>query len=545
MSRMLSSTPQPVAPRLWPWLLTASIALCSSALAQETPTTSVPRTNVLIFYVDDVGMDQIRGYDDLNFYDPQDGGYPYAYTPNIDSLIANGVRFSQARACPKCSPSRAALMSGRYPFRTGVGSIVAGPLGQPGKDTTSPSFLEFGMRPRTREFSLGHLAGMVGIDNGLFGKLHLQLGRVDGGTGDDYATHVLGFEEFRGTLRNLDNPPRPPGATTQSSFTYYYWIENGIRETIGTEQDPQGGEYATFRQHRRAADWLREDASEPFLALVCSSDAHGPFQWAPAEGGSAHGFGSNAIDGDSPPIHSNTRYRAKVEALDWCIGNVLDALTPDVRERTLVMFMADNGSSDLAFQPATVEARYPFGHPLWFPGEEVKQFSVAPYDPERLKGTGYEGGVRIPLVVSGALVKNPGRTINALVDMVDIFATVQDLYDVEDQDIPVDYTSDSISFLPLLRGAPDSTHARQFSHGAFFDPNGVGESSTDESQYYLRQLPSGEVWKIIQQRDPQTGSLMPDEFYEISNDPLELTNLGTTHPQYAALRQEFDDLLDS
>ena len=142
-------------------------------------------------------------------------------------------------------------------------------------------------------------------------------------------------------------------------------------------------------------------------------------------------------------------------------------------------------------------------------------------------------------------MKDPGRTIRALVDLVDVFDTVREIYAIPPGLIPVDHTIDSVSFLPLLRGAPDSAHPRTFSHGAFFDPNGIGEPTTDEAQYYLRLAPSGNIWKLIQRRDPATGNLLTDEFYNVGTDPLELFDLGTTHPEYAATRQAFDDLLNS
>ena len=527
-------------------LLFALAWLSTNEAGAQNPGNTHP-SNVLIFYMDDIGLDQLRGYDDINEYDPADGGYPYSYTPHIDALMTDGVRFTQARACPNCSPSRASMMSGRYPFRTGVGTIIAGELGQPGKDSTSANFLEFASRPRPKEFCIGHLCDASGYASGLFGKLHLQLGAIDGGSGDDYARHVLGFDTFRGTLRNLDNPPRPPGATTASSFTYYYWIEDGVRQTVGTQADPFSGEWATFHEHRRAAEWLSDEAQEPFVAIIASSDAHGPFQWPPTDDGVGHGFGLDPTDGDNAPFHINTRYRAKVETVDAAIGTVLSALSPSVRANTTIMVMADNGSSGLAFEPTSAEVRYPYGHPLWFPGEEVKSFDTAPYNAERLKGSAYEGGVRVPLIVSGPLVKHPGRSSHVLVDMVDIFETLRAIMEVAPNDVLAAGTLDGVSFLPILRGALDADHARVFSHGGFFHPNGVGLATLEqESQFYIRTDPvSGELWKVLQQRDPATGQPLPDEFFNLSLDPLETNNLGTAHAEYATTRAAFDVLLGS
>ena len=120
--------------------------------------------NFVVILIDDVGIDQLACYDDQNHYtDPL--GYPYANTPNIDALASGGVRFNQCRAMPVCSPTRACVLSGRYPFRTGVGSGLVRNL--------SPDFVEFGVQPAPRETILPRVLGEVGYSSAAVGKLLL------------------------------------------------------------------------------------------------------------------------------------------------------------------------------------------------------------------------------------------------------------------------------------------------------------------------------------------------------------------------------------
>ena len=212
----------PHAPRRAPRLVVASALLAVSlghapAAASPVPACDDPQGaaeppgasphNFLVLLLDDVGLEQLRAYDDVNLYRTADNDYPYAHTPTIDRLAASGVRFDRFRAHPMCSPSRAALQSGTYALRNGCRTVVRGP-GQ----RIDESY-EFSVPPQPDVTTLAELLGPRGYATGLFGKLHLALEEDDCGegcgTGDDYAVSVLGYDAFRGVPRNANTPPVP------------------------------------------------------------------------------------------------------------------------------------------------------------------------------------------------------------------------------------------------------------------------------------------------------------------------------------------------
>lgn len=511
--------------------------------------------NFLVIFIDDLGLDQLAVYDDVNAYRTIRNDYPYARTPNLDRLATRGVRFNQARAYPICSPSRAALQSGQYGLRTGCGSLVRGVTqGEdcqlPPPDACVVPNFEFSVPPQPVVTTLPRMLKPKGYSTGMFGKVHLHLEEGDCGpgcgTGDDYPRSVLGYDTFRGVARNPNTPPVPPNdicmkAIREVAFTYYYWIEDGVRTVVsGPESSPCGGTYLTEKQRRRTQHWIRFGADEPFLAQWNTSDIHGPYQWPPAllDGEATHGFGATPPDEGMGVRFQNTRVRAKIEYLDGAIGRLLQNINSDVLARTTIMIMGDNGTQASLHGVQAGEARYPKEHPSHSPGDEAAGFSMAPYDVGHFKRTSYEQGVRVPLIVSGHAVRQGGRTSEALVDVTDVFETLRELVTPRASYVPAG--GDSISFADILRGEPDEDHARQFSHAARRVPNGFGMPVVTENAYYLRRGTDGNLWKIVQQR--MNRNQLPDEFYNVSVDPLETKDLGTGHPEYAQTRADFDAL---
>ena len=166
---------------------------------------------------------------------------------------------------------------------------------------------------------------------------------------------------------------------------------------------------------------------------------------------------------------------------------------------------------------------------------------MAPYDPAHMKGSPYEQGVRVPLIVAGAGVVDPGRVSNALVDVTDVFETIHEL--VADPQAYEPLAPDGISFAGILRGEPDASHARRSSHGAHVIPNGVGAPIETEASFYLRLDDRGRSWKLVRLRE--AGGEAREEFYAVDEDPLEAEDLGTQHPEFAATRAAYQALRDS
>jgi arylsulfatase A-like enzyme len=248
-----------------------------------------------------------------------------------------------------------------------------------------------------------------------------------------------------GTLGNLYDtvvPDQPvPG--------YYDWerIVDGVpgRET----------RYATTVTVDDALDAIAE-LPEPWLVYVAFHAPHEPLDPPPAE--LAPTFG--ALPRTAPRV---VRYYAMVEALDTEIGRLLDSVDADVLDRTTVFFLSDNGTPPHAVLP--------------------------PLDPKRAKITLFEGGVRVPFVVAGPLVEQPGTETDALVHVIDLFPTLAGIARVPVDGLPIDGTS----LLPLLRD-PDAPF-RDVVHTESFTP--IGPPGPDGYTYDARAS-RDDLYKVME-----------------------------------------------
>ena len=381
--------------------------------------------NVLLIIADDFGVDS------QSLYNATAGATPP--TPNINALAAAGMRFTNAYACPVCSPTRACILTGRLGFRTGIGNVVSLSAGNSltAADLTLPEVIIANPGP--------------GIQCAQFGKWHLTIGPNNA----NRPNTVGGWPHFAGALSG-------------EISDYYNWpkVVDGVSSTSAT--------YATTDVVNDTVAWIgaRTAASEPWFAWVAFNAPHLPFHIPPA---SLQSYGTTI------PGNLN-KYRAAVEAMDTEIGRLLLTIDPATTD---VIFLGDNGT----------------------PGQVIQ----APYDSTHAKGTLYEGGVRVPLIVRGPGVQSPGSTSDALVHVVDLFSTILELADVP---LPTSVTLDSRSLKPILAGETVSPPARLYAE--LFD-----QSATTTGGRVLRD----DHYKIIRLN---TGI---DEFHDLLTDPAETTNL--------------------
>ncbi|MEZ4235921.1 MAG: sulfatase-like hydrolase/transferase [Myxococcota bacterium] len=364
-------------------------------------------SNVLVLLTDDQGVDKVAAY----------GEHPDPpHTPRIDALARDGLLFRNAWATPSCSPTRAALLTGRTGRRTGVGGVLqveeAGEL--PLDEVTLPRLLREAAPTPWATAALGkwHLSGYAAPD------------------GVDHPVRA-GFDVFRGSMGNLYDV----GVDDGQRHSYYHWDKVSDGALAVTER------YATSDTVDDALA-LAAELPEPWLLYVAFNAPHRPLDPPPE---ALHTLGP--LTEDSPEA---VRYQAVVEALDTEIGRLLDGLDPAVRERTTVIFASDNGTPEHAVLP--------------------------PWSPSRGKDTPFEGGINVPLVVSGPLVAAPGTETDALVQLLDVFATVADIAGVPASALD-GVALDSRSLLPLLRGEPDPQRA--FVHSEQFNPPGPGPYVAD------------------------------------------------------------------
>jgi arylsulfatase A-like enzyme len=337
----------------------------------------VGEQNVLVILIDDLGVDQL-GLMGL--------GSEIAPTPRIDTLAAEGILFTHAYAQPLCSPTRAALLTGRYGWRTGVTDGLAADddfaLSQ--DEILIPEMLDAG-------------AGTP-YENGYAGKWHL------GTLLDSMLDHpiVHGFSYYAGSLQGVAPSSYTSDGLTQTNYDWER-IENGVaaRSTAYLDSDQTDAAIA------------RVDAmAEPWFMMVATSNPHYPLHDPPAE------LYSGPEVGDDLEDH---QFHWMIEAMDTEIGRLLDSIDADVLSRTTVILLSDNGTK----------------------GERV----APDLDEDRQKKSLYEGGVRVPMVVWGPLVSTPGRVVDHVVDATDVFPTVAEIAGATlDPTIEID----GVSLLPYL-----------------------------------------------------------------------------------------------
>ncbi|MCA9492334.1 MAG: sulfatase-like hydrolase/transferase [Myxococcales bacterium] len=430
------------------------------ALAADVPPAPRP-TNVLVVVLDDVGTDKVSSYAEV----------PNApATPRIDALGRQGVRFRNAYAYPVCSPTRAAILTGRYARRDGMGAIVRwqGKWELPLSEVLLPELLD---------------ASGTDWSTAAIGKWHLS-----GPNTPNAYDHPnrQGFDHFAGSLHNLyfgeddETEGKVPG------MDYFHWekVEDGSRREVET--------YATATTTNDALERLTT-MREPWFLYVAYNAAHSPFHVPPG-----------SVVGDGAPIPQ--RYGAMMEDLDREVGRLVDGLPADQRARTLIVVVGDNGT----------------------PGQAV----LEPRDSRKAKGTLYEGGTNVPLIVAGPGVFGGGTT-DALVHVVDLLPTVAEWVGVDPK--RTGRPLDGVSFAPVLRD-PTSAGARTTVYTERFGPAGPppyrNESFAIRDDRYKLMVGKGEgerFFDLLGRNDDGEGK-----------DPATLQ--GEERVRYLRLKAELDRL---
>ncbi|WP_114854423.1 sulfatase-like hydrolase/transferase [Brachybacterium sp. YJGR34] len=345
--------------------------------------------NIVVLYADDLG------WGDLGCFGAED-----IPTPHLDGLCARGVKLSRWYVnSPVCSPSRASLLTGKYPGHAGVESILGGRRTTPGLP---------------QQPTLASRLGERGYATGLFGKWHL-------GVDPDYAPGRFGFDEVFGIRA---------GCVDYYSHIFYWGGHNPVHDLWeGDEEVWLNGEYLTTVIGRRAAQFIDDHApGGPFLCYVPFNAPHYPMH-APAEHMErvAH----------LPP--GRREMAAMVAAMDDAVGEILQALDrTGVREDTVVVFSSDNGPSR--------ESRN------WLDGEEISYTGGSAGGLRGAKGSVLEGGIRVPSILSWPAQLPEGSTFEEPGMMMDLLPTLLHAADGSPPDLP---EVDGVSLLEALRGAED------------------------------------------------------------------------------------------
>lgn len=323
-------------------------------------------------------------------------------------------------------------------------------------------------------------AAPVPYTTALIGKWHLGSAL----SGGNQAPVISGYDHFAGTLKNF------------ADFYSWPYVKDG-EASIQTE-------YATSRQVDDALEWIGDQPGPWFCALNFNAP-HAPFH-APPE----HLHSVDLSQAGEPADDPVPYYNAMVEAMDAEIGRLLRQL--DLAETT-VLFVGDNGST--------------------------KKIIVSPHDPQKGKGTLYQGGINVPLIATGAGIEQPGRVVSGLVGLTDLFATIGELagVDVEEFAVASSLLLDSISAAPYFV-APGKDSLRDLIYAERFLNNGFGPF------YQYRQAARDSRYKLI--RDIALGE---DELYDLRSDPLEKVDLlapgATLTPAEAERYQRLSTYLEA
>jgi arylsulfatase A-like enzyme len=353
------------------------------------------RPNFVIVYADDLG------YGDLGCY-----GSDALRTPQVDALAAGGVRFTNWYSnSPVCSPSRAALLTGRYPARAGVSEILGGKRGTPGLPGD--------------EVTLAALLRDAGYATGAFGKWHL-------GMTAEHGPNAHGFDEFFGFRA---------GCVDYYSHIYYWGQGRGTNPAHDLWHNGDevwaNGRYLTELIAERAVRFVEERAGAPFFLYLPFNAPHYPMH-APPE----------YLD-RFPGLPPDRRIMAAmIAALDDGVGAVVAALkAAGCYDDTVIFISSDNGPSS--------ESRN------WLDGTEDHYYGGSAGHFRGHKASLFEGGIREPAILSYPARLPSGRVCDGVGAMMDVLPTFAGLAGV---DLPPGRALDGRDIFPMAAEGAPSPH---------------------------------------------------------------------------------------
>jgi arylsulfatase A-like enzyme len=340
------------------------------------------KMNFVFILADDFGARDLSCY-----------GNRFWSSPNIDRIAREGARFTNAyAACPVCSPTRASIVTGRYPAATGVTDWIPGRPSDPKGPVTTP---RTATELKLAETTFAEALKTAGYRSASVGKWHLG--------GEGFYPTDQGFDVNIGG-NHTGSPPR----SGKPYFGPFQLPNLTARE----------GDFLPELLTKAAVGFIEANKSNPFVLYFPHYSVHLPLG-ARAEEIARH---KAKADGRYEPT-----YAAMVEAMDASVGGVLDALDrAGIADRTLIVFFSDNGGLNY-------EGR-----------SKVKITDNSPF--RAGKGHLYEGGIREPLVMRLPGVIKPGTVIDAPVSSVDFFPTFCDFAGVKPGKV------DGVSLRPVLTG---------------------------------------------------------------------------------------------
>ena len=437
-------------------LLTALLLLCAILGAPASATPQQP--NILIMVADDLGWADV-GYHGGNID-----------TPSLDLLAQQGVRLNRFYTTPICSPTRAALMTGRDPIRLGVAYGVIFPWDN------------IGVHPD--EHFMPETFQAAGYQTAIVGKWHLGHAQMT------YHPNNRGFEHFYGHLH------------TEVGFYPPFSNQGGKDfQRNGVSIDDQG--YETYLLADEVSRYIRErDRERPFLVYMPFIAPHTPLD-APVELQDKY----KNIETDLPLARSrqtdDTRliskvmlqpsarpmYAAVVDAMDQAIGRVLDTLDREgIADNTIVLFFSDNGGAAYSYGGAN-------NAPL-----------------RGGKGETFEGGIRVTSLMRWPAMLEPGQIFEQIMSVMDVFPTLADAADVRPGN---SFALDGRNMWPALKSGAEVPLEAPLIFGSEIPIYGNFNFAA-----------FNEEWKLVQEvQQEQIAITVTNYLFKISDDPYEYLSL--------------------
>jgi arylsulfatase A-like enzyme len=440
-----------------------------------------PKPNIIFILLDDFGYTDLRCY-----------GSTFYETPNIDRLAAEGVMFTDAyAACPVSSPTRAAIMTGKYPARTGITDWIPGrQASKAGSPSDKLIALPFRLQLEPEEVTIAEVLKGNGYKTMISGKWHL-------GSNEKYWPENQGFNVNKGGY-GAGSPVR-----NKNSNGYFSPYGNPRLE------DGPAGEYLTDRQTDEAIRFIKENRTQPFFVYLSYYAVHNPIQGKESLikyfERKADSTGLSRIQpftrdrqwirkkmGDNYKeriVQSNPVYAAMIYSVDENIGRLMKELDDmELEKNTIIIFTSDNGGLSTSEGSPTCNAPLRAG-----------------------KGWLYEGGIRVPLIIKIPGEKVRVKIINTPVSSVDYFPTIMEMT----KSRAPDNNADGVSIVPLLRGKklPDRP---LFWHYPHYSNQGVEPGSAIRLGKF----------KLIDNFERER-----QELYDLEKDISETNDISATNPE--------------
>ncbi|MEM8955043.1 MAG: sulfatase [Verrucomicrobiota bacterium] len=499
---------------LLPLLLLSLPLIPPTAAAQPHPGQAARLPNVVFFLVDDLGWSDVACF-----------GSPFYDTPHIDQLAADGVRFTDAyAACHVCSPTRASILTGKYPATLNLTDWLPGRRNFPFQKLNNAvinQHLPF------EEITIAEVLKEKGYNTAIFGKWHL------GKPPSNPAAH--GFDT------HVPNVP--------SNWRTFH-APFGMKDLESKE-----GDYLTDRVTDEALAWIDQNQNDPFFLYMSHFAVHDPIQGRKdlvdkytaklketripntpdfiLEPNPDHPNNpspeelAKLIDTEPFARHKvlpkgtikirqkqdNIEFAAMVESVDQSLGRILEKLSDlGLEENTVVIFFSDNGGM----------AAMNVGNPARILPEDAidTAYATSSLPLRGAKGWLYEGGIRVPLIIKWPGHGDAGTECNTPVSSVDFFPTILDMIGSAD-DINADL--EGVSLTSLVQGDPIDDRAIYW-HFPHYSNHGM-------------QSPAGAIregkYKLIEYFE--NGTL---QLFDLENDIGEQNDLSQAEPAKAKALQK-------